>query len=193
MLAAACRRHPRAVAVGGSFLAPVCPVILSFAVVLFLAAASSAKSSSTTVSFTVMPAIEVLEWPTATFSMSGGPGNPVVMGPMEFRVRANAQWGLTFYSDVDGGRMREFDQTTGSYVDTGRSLTHSLEWALSPDGPWSPVTDIEMFMVSGKAPTGASGEIVQLYLRQPTTFDDVSLPVGREYRIVLTYTAMLDY
>jgi len=42
-------------------------------------------------------------------------------------------------------------------------------------------------------PTGADGQTVQFFLRQSTTFDDQPLPAGREYRIVLTYTAGLHY
>src|SRR5690606_29425460 len=141
MLAAACRRHPRAVAVGGSGSGVVHIGLILSIVVLAYVGSVSANTSTTTVSFTVSQAIEVLQWPNPTFTISGSPGNSVVMGPMEFRVRANAPWSILMRSDVTDGRLREYDPDTDAYVEAGESLTYGLEWALSTEGPWRPVTD----------------------------------------------------
>jgi len=189
--------RPAAVALATLFSAPVFRLVscclLGCLLVLAATGASQASTSTTTVSFTILPAIEVLAWPAPTLSFSGSPENDAVVGPLQFQVRANAVWSLSLRSDLVGGRMQEYDLNTGDYVYSGRVLTRALEWSLSPTGPWSPVDDTTIRLVSGMPPTDASGVVVQLYLRQPTSFDDVILPPGREYRMVLTYTAALSY
>ncbi|HEY8416552.1 MAG TPA: hypothetical protein VIK93_00800, partial [Limnochordales bacterium] len=188
--------RPAAVALATLFSAPVFRLVscclLGCLLVLAATGASQASTSTTTVSFTILPAIEVLAWPAPTLSLSGSPENHAVVGPLEFLVRANAPWSLSLHSDVINGRMREYDPASGVYVPSGHVLAQALEWGLSPNGPWSPVTDSSTRVVTGMPPTDSEGMVVRLYLRQSTSFDDVMLPPGREYRMVLTYTAALS-
>ena len=155
--------------------------------------AQANQTSTTTVSFTLAEVIEVLSWPSAALSITGAPDEAVISGPLSFRVRANAPWALFIRSDSEDGRMREYDAGAGQYVSSGRVLSRRLEWGFAPSGPWSPVAGADVPLVEGIPPTGAQGTVIEFYLRQTTTFDDVSLPAGREYRIVLTYTAGLVY
>lgn len=155
--------------------------------------AQANQTSTTTVSFTLAEVIEVLSWPSGAVSLAGAPDEAVISGPLSFRVRANAPWAIYIRSDSEDGRMREYDTGTGQYVAAGRALSRRLEWGFAPSGPWSPVSGADFPLVEGMPPTGAPGTIVEFYLRQTTTFEDVSLPAGREYRIVLTYTAGLVY
>jgi len=155
--------------------------------------AQANQTSTTTVSFTLAEVIEVLSWPNAALSIAGAPDEAVVTGPLTFRVRANAPWGIYIRSEWADGRMREYDAVAGHYVPAGQVLSRGLEWGTTPTGPWSPVSGANSPLVEGMPPTGAQGTVVEFYLRQTTTFEDVSLPAGREYRIVLTYTAGLVY
>lgn len=155
--------------------------------------AQANQTSTTTVSFTLAEVIEVLSWPSGAVSLAGAPDEAVISAPLSFRVRANAPWGIYIRTDWADGRMREYDPNAGDYVPSGRSLSRGIEWAFAPSGPWVSVTGADFPLVEGMPPTGAQGTVVEFYLRQTTTFEDVSLPAGREYRIVLTYTAGLVY
>ncbi|MBO8142096.1 MAG: hypothetical protein H0Z37_07970 [Firmicutes bacterium] len=170
-------------------LAAVCCVGL----LLAGAEPSSAASNMTVVSVTVMEVIEVLSWPQLHLNLEAVPEQPAVIGPLAFEVRANGPWGIFFVGDSPEGRIREFDIASGTYVQGGRALSRALEWSLSPSGPWMTVPEDGAALVSGRPPTGAGSEAVEFYLRLWPTYDDVPLPEGREYRLVLTYTAGIGY
>ena len=48
-------------------------------------------------------------------------------------------------------------------------------------------------MFSRQPPTGEEGTTLTFFLRVTPDFDATALPPGREYRIVLTYTAGVGY
>lgn len=193
MLRAIRGRRPRMAAAALFCLSCMGIAMLGCLVINGTAAAQRVHTATSSVSFTLMEVIEVLSWPSATVAMTGAPDEPAVSGPLVFRVRANAPWGIYLRSDLPEGRMQEYDASVGEYVQSGRVLSQGLEWALSPGGPWTRVVPADAPLVSGMPPTGAEGTTVEFFLRQAATFQDLALPAGREYRIVLTYTAGLGY
>lgn len=178
----------RALCLSGAILGLLCGLLVMNGV-----AGAQAASHTTTVSFTLLEAIEVLAWPSAGVPMVAGPDEEAISGPFVFLVRANAPWGIRVRTDADDGRMREYDPNAAAYVPQGHVLSRSVEWSTTPNGPWYTTTAADVPVVSGRGPTGAQPAAVEFYLRQVTTYDDVTLPTGREYRIVLTYTAGLGY
>lgn len=155
---------------------------------------AAVESGSTTVSFNIAEAIEVTAWPSATFTLAEAsiPGVAVVSDVMSVTVRANAPWGLQVSSDTDGGMLREWDAGTASYV-AGGAMSGPVMWATNVNGPWTPVAPIPSTMFTGMPPTGVAGQSVGFVLRVTPTFDDQPLPAGREYRIVLMYTAGVGF
>ena len=88
--------------------------------------------------------------------------------------------------------MREFDPGIGAYVLDGRR-TSSMEWSTDPAGPWTQISSTPTTMFTNQPPTGEDGTTVGFVLRVTPSFDDEPLPAGREYRIVLTYTAGVGF
>ena len=156
--------------------------------------AATTEVGTTTVSFTIAEVFEVLAWPSSTYSLgeAGTPGVTVVSEELTFTVRSNASWGVEIRSDTGTGELREFDIAIGAYVDGGRSVG-PVEWATSVSGPWHPLSSTPAVMYSMQPPTGAAGRTVGFVLRVTPTFDDEPLPEGREYRMVLTYTAGVGF
>ncbi len=88
--------------------------------------------------------------------------------------------------------MREFDSGLGNYVAGGQS-SGPIEWATNVNGPWTPISSTPTTMFTNQPPTGEDGTTVGFVLRVTPSFDDEPLPAGREYRIVLTYTAGVGF
>ena len=156
--------------------------------------AATTEVGTTTVSFTIAEVFEVLAWPSSTYSLgeASTPGVTVVSDALTFLVRSNTNWSLEISSDSDDGQLREYDIESASYVLGGRSVG-PVEWATSVSGPWHPLSSTPAVMYSMQPPTGAAGRTVGFVLRVTPTFDDEPLPEGREYRMVLTYTAGVGF
>ena len=156
--------------------------------------AAKTDIGTTTVKFNIAEAIEVVSWPAPEFTLSttAVPGVPVVSGWLYVSVKSNASWGLQISSDDEEGRLREYDPGMGAYVMLGRR-TSPLEWAADLSGPWSHVSSTPTTMFTNQPPTGEDGATVGFLLRVVPSFDDEPLPPGREYRIVLTYTAGVGF
>lgn len=156
--------------------------------------AATTDSGTTTVSFNIAEAIEVTAWPAATFSLAdaGAPGVSVVSDVMTVSVRSNTSWGLQVHSDTDEGMMREFDSGTSTYVAGGVSVG-PVEWATNANGPWTPLSSVPAAMFADQPTTGEGGANAGFLLRVTPSFDDEPLPEGREYRIVLVYTAGVGF
>lgn len=183
-------RHPRsAVACWGV------GILLGCLAAAVPAHASSSQSNTTNVSANVEEAIEVVEWPTASFTISSAavPGQAVVSGALGFTVRANTSWGIQIRSDDADGKLREFNTGTAEFVTGGRTMKRALEWGLSSGGPWNLVRGAATTMVSEQPATGESGAAVAFFVRLQPSFDDIRLGPGREYRITLIYTVGVGY
>ena len=157
--------------------------------------AADFASSQSSVTVTIAPALEVVQWPDPMVILATGlaPGASQVAGPLGFSLRANAPWVIQVSSQSGGGHLREYDTNSSSYVSSGHALSRPVQWSLSETGPWTPLTDSPVDLYDG-GPTGDSGVQRQLYLRTEATFDDVPLgSPGREYRLDLGYTVSLVY
>lgn len=159
------------------------------------ALASGTQSSTSAILLNVQEAIEVVNWPDASITLSSVamPGQPVVSGALRFTVKCNASWGIQVKSDEAAGKMREFNVGTATYVTDGRTSQKSLEWGTSAAGPWTALSGTHMNIVTSMLPTGETGSDVSMYLRYTPGFNDVPLTGDRIYRSVLTYTAAVGY
>ncbi len=165
-----------------------------FAVGTSVAWAASVETGQTTVTFSIAEAIEVVSWPPAVLSLGNDaiPGVPVVSTILNISVKANAPWGVQVTSDSNDGTLREYDTNAREYVADGRRVG-PLEWATNMGGPWTPVSASPTAIFSNQPPTGEDGVTRGFLLRVTPDFDATALPPGREYRIVLTYTAGVGY
>ena|GEM_PF-2149693 len=164
-----------------------------FAVGTSVARAASVETGQTTVTFSIAEAIEVVSWPPAVLSLGNDaiPGVPVVSDSLTITVKSNTEWGLQVAPDSPTGHLREFDTQIGAYDDLGARVG-PLEWAVSLEGPWNELGS-RTTMFSRQPPTGEEGTTLTFFLRVTPDFDATALPPGREYRIVLTYTAGVGY
>ncbi|HHW09067.1 MAG TPA: hypothetical protein GXX29_03730 [Firmicutes bacterium] len=157
--------------------------------------AASSQSNSTEVSLNIAEAIEVVSWPEATMLLTSNavPGQEVVSEALRFTVRCNSQWGIQVQSDETNGKLREYNTTTGQYVTDGRESQRGVEWGITQNGPWTPLSSTPTIMITNQAATGEIGSTISFYLRYLPGFNDVRLGADRIYRLVLTYTAAVGY
>ncbi|NLN17738.1 MAG: hypothetical protein GX162_00480 [Firmicutes bacterium] len=157
--------------------------------------AATTQTNSTSLTLNIGEAIEVVSWPEASINLSGSavPGEAVISGPLRFTVKCNTEWDIEVRSDEPTGKLRQFDPASGSYVNDGRTSQRALEWSLSMDDPWSPLTGTGSNIVTRQPATGEDGRQVEFFLRYRPGFDDIRLTDGHVYRIVLTYTATVGY
>ncbi len=155
--------------------------------------AATTDSGTTTVSFNIAEAIEVTSWPAATFSLADGaaPGVAVVSEGLSITVRSNSLWGIQISSDSGDGYLREYSDVEG-FIPDGHTVG-PVEWATSADGLWTPITSVPTPIFADQPPTGEAGASVGFLLRVTPTYDHQPLPEGREYRIVLVYTAGVGF
>ena len=153
------------------------------------------ESNSTTVAVSIAPSIAVVAWPDSFLAMASDvvPGKEVTSSALAVSVKANSPWGIEISCDLPDGRMKEFDRGVGAYVSNAALLTHPLQWSLSPSGPWQAVSSIPSSIVASQPPTDNNGESVEFYLRLVADYGDRPLEEGRDYRILLRYTAGLTY
>ncbi len=159
------------------------------------ARAADTSSSMSSVTVTIAPALEVVEWPDPLVALSQGlaPGDFAVTGPLSFHLKANSPWVLQIKSSSGGGQLSEFDTSSATYVSSGSKMSIPVQWSLSESGPWAPIQATEADITSGGS-TGSAGQHIQLYLKTEATFDDVPLTApNSEYRLDVGYTASLLY
>jgi hypothetical protein len=147
------------------------------------------------VMFSIGKAIEVVSWPTFSIALDsdGTPGQAAVSDVLSFTVKSNATWSLQIQSDGEDGKLREYNLTESVYVEDGKTSQNSLEWGLTPDGAWYPISDVPGTVFSSQPATGDAGTTVSMYVRYVPGFNDTPLPSGFVYRAVLTYTATVGY
>lgn len=157
--------------------------------------ADQTASNTTTVAANIAESIAVTQWPESLLNLAGEvvPGQSVVSGPLVIQVKSNATWGLKISSDLPDGRMKEFDSSTAAYVSNGLVLSTPLQWSTDVAGPWQDLSSTEASVVAGQPPTGDSGTSVTIYVRLQAGYDDLPLSTGHEYRILLRYTAGVNY
>ena len=174
-----------------------CAVVLMILLALGLgeAQAGTQETNVTTVAVNIAESIAVVAWPDVYVDLTRNavPGQEIVSPGLVVTVKANSPWGIEVSTNMPDGRMREFDLGTGVYVADGASLTNPLQWSTSPDGPWQDLSSTPSFIVSSQPPTGNNGKDVQFYLRLLPDYGDKPLAEGRDYRILLLYTAGLNY
>lgn len=154
------------------------------------------ESNSTMVAVNIAESIAVVAWPDGFLDLDRGimPGEEVVSPLLTIGVKANSLWGIEISCDLPDGRMKEYDQELGAYVPDGSLVTHPMEWsAASSSGPWEPLSVAPSSIVANQTPTGDSGEEVKFYLRFVADYGDRPLPPGLDYRIVVQYTAGLNF
>lgn len=158
------------------------------------ATAATSEVGSTVVTFSVAPAIEVTAWPQADLTLASDavPGTPVISSPLTITVKSNAEWGVRIQSDTATGGLQEYDGMLQSYVTDG-FRTPAVEWATDPTGPWAPLGPSATPIATMRPPTGEDGLTLTLYLRVTPDFDVQPLRTGRQYRMVLTFTAGVGY
>ena len=159
------------------------------------ALAGSQQTDTITVAVTIAESIEMVPWPGGLLQLSAAavPDQAVISPPVSLKVRANAPWGLEIRSNMSDGRMKEFDKTAAAYVSGGAMLTNPLQWSTSPGGPWNDLSGDASSIVSSQPPSGKDGKDGVFYLRLEPDYEDLPLPEGRDYRIMLQYTAGLSY
>ena len=159
------------------------------------AEAGQQASNSTTVAVNIAESIAVVAWPESLVNLASNaiPGETVISSPLKISVKANSPWGIEISCDLPDGKMKEFDRGVGAYVSDGSILTHPLEWSSSPSGPWLALSSENSAIVSSQPPTGDQGKDVQFYLCFSPDYSDQPLEEGRDYRIVLRYTAGLNF
>jgi hypothetical protein len=147
------------------------------------------------VTFNIGKAIEVVSWPIFSVSLDseGAPGQASVSDVLSFTVKSNATWSLQIQSDSEGGKLREYSISESAYVESGKVSQNALEWGLTPDGNWYPISDESGTVYSSQPATGDTGATVSMYVRYVPGFNDVPLDSGFVYRSVLTYTATVGY
>ena len=156
--------------------------------------AEQKASNITTVAVNIAESIAVVAWPESLLNLRDAiPGEPVTSSPLTIAVKANSPWGIEISCDLPDGKMREFDRGAAAYVSDGSTLTNPIEWSTSRSGPWQALSTDESTMVSGQPPTGNQGKEVQFYLRLATDYGDRPLEDGRDYRIIVRYTAGLSF
>ncbi|HHV94333.1 MAG TPA: hypothetical protein GXX47_07345 [Firmicutes bacterium] len=170
-------------------------LVMLLAVGVGVVEAGTQASNSTTIAVNIAESIAVVSWPDAFIDLTRNavPGQEITSPALAIKVKANSLWGIEISSDLPNGRMREFDLATGAYVSDGASLTHPLQWSTSPTGPWHDLSSTPSSIVSSQPPTGDAGKDVVFYLRLRPDYGDKPLAAGRDYRIVLQYTAGLNY
>ncbi|NLA58679.1 MAG: hypothetical protein GX855_07250 [Firmicutes bacterium] len=157
--------------------------------------AATQETNMTTVAVNIAESIAVVSWPEGYIDLARNavPGEETISPALVVKVKANSPWGIEISSDLATGRMREYDLGTGTYLSDGASLTHPLQWATSPGGPWTDLSSTPSSIVSSQPPTGEAGKEVLFYLRLLPDYGDKPLGAGREYRILLRYTVGLNY
>lgn len=147
------------------------------------------------VSVEVVPALEVVSGPPPAFTLgAAAPGERVVSEPIPFTVRSNTPWGIKMAAGDAGGRAREFDPATQTYVGGGKALTRSLEWAPGPGGPWSPLGTATVALATARPPTGEAGSTISHLLSYGPSFADEPLAdTEHRYQTTLTYTVSVGF
>lgn len=157
--------------------------------------AATSSSNSTVVSANVVEAIAVTQWPGSSVVLTGSaiPDTPVLSDSLSFVVKSNTLWGIQVSADEPSGKLREYDVASAVYVMNGRIVKTPIQWALTSGGPWTNLSATPTAIYTGQAKTGELGATVSFVLRLLAGFNDEKLPLGRDYRMVLTYTVAVGY
>lgn len=166
-------------------------------VVLIISTQTLATTGST--SFThlrarVAECIVVLDWPSPVIEIGTElvPLQEVIVGPLVIKVLANSPWAVYINSDIVSGQPREYDLVSGEYVVEGKVLMEPVEFSVEDSGPWATLTETPIVAVSNDK-TGSNPELVELFFRLKSTFDDSPLPSGRVYGLRATYSVTPVY
>lgn len=102
-------------------------------------------------------------------------------------ILVHSDVGYKIYVRADRDRLCQWDEQFNSYV-AGRDMTEPLILFSDEGSIAVGVTDALLAHRPGPSPPAA----VHFWFQQRVGFDDVPAPLGRVYRILLTYTVVQD-
>lgn len=164
----------------------ILPAVLGIGLLLTSAAIADTQTGTQEVTAQVAHAIELTVPPSYDWGLLVIGENESDLQPVT--VKSTAPYDLNIRADRT--KLAEYDLAGGGYTAGGRELQDVLQWKEASQGAYSPISTIDMPVLSAAPPTGSAGATTSIRFRQVVSYGDQALPEGMVYRIVLTYTAM---